>query len=301
MQAQQICVICQRKAAVVFNQATALAKVECPRCGNYHVSEVLSQRVGSTQPVQYYLYSGAIRELNEHSVIPTIDDFSTLLSQVRPPRNPLEQMDRILLSLQNTLDKAGAIKTYIEDDYAIGYAKDNTEFAYLIRKMKEIGYLHSFSGGGYDSQIEIHGWRRLVELAKDARQSDQAFVAMRFHTDYDYIFRDGIEPALVETGYVPLRVDRREHNEKIDDFIIAQIRRSSLLVADFTSQNQGVYFEAGFAMGLDIPVIRTCLHNETDKLHFDIRQYNHILWKDTAELKKRLIDRIDATAPLKTT
>jgi hypothetical protein len=42
-----------------------------------------------------------------------------------------------------------------------------------------------------------------------------------------------------------------------------------LLVADFTGQRGGVYWEAGFAQGLGIPVIRTCKSDELWKLHFD--------------------------------
>jgi len=48
------------------------------------------------------------------------------------------------------------------------------------------------------------------------------------------------------------------HNEKICDKIVSEIRKSRLLVADFTDNRGGVYFEAGFAMGLSIPVIWMC-------------------------------------------
>ncbi len=89
----------------------------------------------------------------------------------------------------------------------------------------------------------------------------------------------------------------REHNGKIDDLIIAEIRKSGLLVADFTGQRGGVYFEAGFAMGLGIPVICTCRNDDVEKLHFDTRQYNHIVWTDAADLKEKLQLRIEASPP----
>ncbi len=72
-------------------------------------------------------------------------------------------------------------------------------------------------------------------------------------------YNDGIEHAIRDSGYRALRIDKKEHNNKIDDEIIAEIRRAKFLVADFTCENEkvrgGVYFEAGFAMGLRIPVI----------------------------------------------
>jgi nucleoside 2-deoxyribosyltransferase len=84
----------------------------------------------------------------------------------------------------------------------------------------------------------------------------------------------------------------------VDDEIIAEIRRSRFLVADFTCEPEkvrgGVYFEAGFARGLDIPIIWTCKDTSKKDLHFDTRQYPHILWEDSADLYKQLKDRIGA-------
>ena len=94
-------------------------------------------------------------------------------------------------------------------------------------------------------------------------------------------------------------MDLKEHNEKICDAIIAEIRRSRFVVADFTGQQSGVFFEAGYALGLDIPVIWTCREAQKHELerHFDTRQYNHILWTDEADLYESLRRRIEATIP----
>ena len=86
----------------------------------------------------------------------------------------------------------------------------------------------------------------------------------------------------------------KEDTRKIDDEIIAEIRRSAFLIADFTGHRGGVYFEAGYAMGHGLPVIWTCRKDEMDKLHFDIRQYNCIDWAKPAELADRLQRRIEA-------
>jgi hypothetical protein len=52
-----------------------------------------------------------------------------------------------------------------------------------------------------------------------------------------------------ETGYNAMRTDLQEHNEKICDSIIAEIRKSRFLGADFIGHRGGVYFEFGFAKG----------------------------------------------------
>jgi nucleoside 2-deoxyribosyltransferase len=120
---------------------------------------------------------------------------------------------------------------------------------------------------------------------------------MWFHPDMDLTFQVRICPALEETGYRPLRVDMAEHNEKIDDRIVAEIRKSGLVIADFTGQRGGVYFEAGFALGLGLPVIWSCRADQIDQVHFDTRQYNHIVWTTPDDLRVKLRNRIEATLP----
>jgi nucleoside 2-deoxyribosyltransferase len=87
---------------------------------------------------------------------------------------------------------------------------------------------------------------------------------------------------------------RHEHVNRIDDEIIAQIRKSRFMVADFTSQNPGAYFEAGLMQGLGRPVFWMCNDAEREKLHFDTRQYNHILYTDLGDARVRLHNRIIA-------
>ncbi len=106
----------------------------------------------------------------------------------------------------------------------------------------------------------------------------------------------GIEPAIKDAGYKPLRIDQKEHINKIDDEIIAEIRRSRFLVADFThgvdGARGGVYYEAGFAHGLNLPVIFTCREDAVEELHFDTEHYNHIVWTTPADLREKLTNRI---------
>jgi nucleoside 2-deoxyribosyltransferase len=153
--------------------------------------------------------------------------------------------------------------------------------------------------GEFEGQIrlDIGGWQRVDELRRTRVISDQAFVAMWFDPQMRDAWTDGIKPALSATGYTPIRLDFVEHNERIDDRIIAEIRRSGLVVADFTGDRGGVYFEAGFAMGLGIPVIWTCHKDDVEKLHFDTRQYNHIEWLEPGDLREKLELRIRATIP----
>lgn len=117
---------------------------------------------------------------------------------------------------------------------------------------------------------------------------------MAFAPKYDTAWTAIIKPGIIAAGYRPFRVDQQEHADKVDDLIMAEIRRSKFLVADFSGQRGGVYFEAGFAHGLGRPVIWMCCDEEKDKLHFDTRQYNHILYLDSADAQAKLRNRIIA-------
>lgn len=128
----------------------------------------------------------------------------------------------------------------------------------------------------------------------------QAFVAMWFDESMKAAWETGFKPGIEnETDIKAMRVDLKEHNEKICDVIISEILKSSFLVADFTGNRGGVYFEAGFAKGRGIPVIFTCQAGKwADELHFDTRQYNHIIWDSPEDLRIKLQNRISATIPI---
>jgi hypothetical protein len=156
--------------------------------------------------------------------------------------------------------------------------------------------------GVADGQITITmpGWQEITRLQQINARSRIAFVAMSFLPTFTPLFETGIMPAIEAAGYRAERVDRTEHNNRIDDEIIARIRQSRFLVADFTKQRGGIYFEAGYALGLGLPVIWLARESALKKVHFDNRQYNFIPWREGAweELRQRLRFRIEATIGL---
>jgi len=107
-------------------------------------------------------------------------------------------------------------------------------------------------------------------------------------------YEEAIEPAIGRAGFTSMMIGNKEHSNRIDDEIISEIRRSAFVIADFTGHRGGVYFEAGFAMGLGLPLIWTCHKDDMPNLHFDIRQYNCIDWTDHRDLHVRLQKRITA-------
>jgi nucleoside 2-deoxyribosyltransferase len=188
--------------------------------------------------------------------------------------------------------------TYANDYFlplAWTHSSKESEVEYLIKALIELNLITQGKNmGDTDITVTPKGYQYL----KKQNNLKQAFVAMWFDEKMMSIYNDGIEPAITKAGFVPMRIDKKEHANKIDDEIIAEIRNSRFLIADFTSEEHkprgGVYFEAGFALGLGIPVIWTCHEDLIGQVHFDTRQYNHITWKNAADLEAKLYNRIRA-------
>ena len=181
---------------------------------------------------------------------------------------------------------------------AMAWSESTTirEVVFLVDYLAERRRLKRLSGPRHEwVSVTVDGYAHIEDSRVNA-DLGQAFVAMWFDDETNDAFDQGFQPAVEGAGYTTMRIDRKEHINKIDDEIIAEIRRSRFLVADFSQGDDGarggVYFEAGFALGLGIPVISTCRKSDIDKLHFDTRQYNHIVWETPEELRDALKNRI---------
>jgi len=211
------------------------------------------------------------------------------------PRSFSERLDRILENLgilAGTTGERTGLNAY--GIYAC-HAGSVRQMHYYLGALEERGWLRGIGDDWSVMQITPSGWMRIDELQEVGAKSDQAFVAMWFADELDSIWDQGLYQGIHAAGYRPFRMKELEHNEKICDRLITEIRRSGFVVADVTGHRQGVYFEAGYAMGLGIPVIWTCQKDQLDECHFDTRQYNHIVWESADDLAEALENRIRAT------
>ncbi len=173
----------------------------------------------------------------------------------------------------------------------------SSELTFFVNYLRNRGWLEDSHSPG-DFVIAVEGYAHIAKQAAQ-RDSSQCFVAMWFDDSMNSAYEEGIKKAVEECGYTPLRIDKKPDVNKIDDEIIAEIRRSRFVVADFTHDKKtgvrgGVYYEAGFAYGLGLEVIYSCRKGLEKELNFDTRQYHHILWETQEDLRKQLKDRIRA-------
>jgi hypothetical protein len=303
------CLFCENQNAETVNDPrrnSALHK--CPNCGEFIITAPALGAAGDDA----WKLCPHVFEQNARGITPT---FYSTQSAVTPnsapgsigvdtvieafPKDVAERLDRALLNLASATKCLGQqINIRADGCNPLLLAKNTTEVFFTLQHFQSEGYI-SRTGSSLPAEISLtgKGLKHVSDLQRGlfGSQNKQAFVAMSFHKSLDAAYADGLKLGIEDCGYKALRVDAKEHNEKICDVIIAEIRNSRFLVADFTDHRNGVYFEAGLMMGLGRPVVFTCRGDEMGKAHFDTRQYNHIAWDTPADLREKLKRRIQAT------
>jgi len=309
---EQECVLCRRRVLVeAYGPLNQLYKYKCENCGNYLATD---RFVGMGHQDNYHLLSGYSRSVFEsgNQFQFRTDNYKQLFDHPEIPKSILEKADKLLLYYFTRTEYYSHTNPRLLHP-AICYAKNERELFALYDLLEEQNFLVPTIKGGQRTRpdqivmVTNSGIARCDELQRTKhKNSKSVFVAMWFGEDMRSVYDEAIAPAIKECGYTPIRVDNIEHNNDITDEIIAGIRESRFVVADMTGYRGGVYYEAGFAHGLGLPVIFTCRQDWfagemkegkviKEKIHFDINHQNIIVWDSKDELKTRVINRIRAT------
>ncbi len=298
------CPICKLHNQEILNEFDYGDKVtySCERCGKYTISG--SAEAIANASVKASELSGWLRERNILEIeIPMLtSDFLKEVEKTLPQYTPIEKQNKLLNAIQIYTEYPGQdVRITSELDISLAWARNEEEFSYYVKSLiqRKLIEISSASRSIFDAQypvvITAHGWEHLESNKTDIETKNQVFVAMSFDDSLLGVYSNAIHPAIKATGYRAYRVDAQPHLERIDAKIVSEIKNSKFMVADVTQQKAGVYYEAGLAHGLGMPVI-WCVHEDDLKnVHFDTRQYSHILWKNEEELQQKLYDFILAT------
>jgi len=130
---------------------------------------------------------------------------------------------------------------------------------------------------------------KVINLAEKAALSRDVFIIMSFaETDDLEDYKAAVEEVCIECGFEAIRTDSRppENTHQIVDKIHDHIQTCGFVIADLTNERPNVYYEIGYAMGLNKKMILTSKRGEA--VHFDLYGYNRIEWSGTQNLKKQL-------------
>ena len=133
--------------------------------------------------------------------------------------------------------------------------------------------------------------------ASKIEEANAAFIIMAFSeqsasglplVDIHAAIKRGCQVNSVEAH----RADEVEHSGSITDLILKQIKTHRFLISDVTHERPNVYYEIGYAHGMQKEVVLTA-YRET-KVHFDIASHNVIFYSSGTELEERVAKRLRA-------
>jgi hypothetical protein len=234
---------------------------------------------------------------------PTLDSnvVESILETAELP-SPFEQGDNLLRLVAEGVAGPGEFATivYAEDLFIVG-AKTVAGLEFLANALIEKGLLSGKAVSDFAKVTPtLDGWRRYDELRRGIPAGRQAFMAMKLEdSELDHVIESCFRPAVSQAGFRLLLLEDEPKAGSIDDRIRVEIQKSRFLIADLTHASNGAYWEAGYAEGLQKPVIYTCRSDAFDRIHFDTNHLLTVKWTlaDLAVAEEKLKATIRATLP----
>jgi nucleoside 2-deoxyribosyltransferase len=287
-----ICLVNQKDLEYI--QGRDPIRVSCPRCGQFAITKEAGHLLKGMAP--HFGLSAWVRSQEGASQPPLLfdQDIERILTHL--PRYTVSEKQLIFLrAIEKRSEFPGKkVAVTTEFDFTLAWLSTEEELCFIIRALmgRHLLELDKYSDPKDSFALELtithRGWEFLEQHGRPAQFSNQGFVAMAFADEMQAAWTEGIAPGVLAAGFQPYRIDVKPHIDRIDTKIITEIKNSRFLVADVTLQRQGVYFEAGYALGLGLPVFWSVRKDELAKVHFDTRQYNHIVWNSIEDLRDQL-------------
>lgn len=114
---------------------------------------------------------------------------------------------------------------------------------------------------------------------------------MQFTENYDTLYREVIEPTCRAFGYEVVRADDFYTSGLIIEDITQSIRDATVVIADVTPDNANVFYEVGYAHGIEKPTILLS-DRKREKLPFDISGFRTLFYDNTIGGKGEVEDRL---------
>ncbi|GGD63015.1 hypothetical protein [Paenibacillus nasutitermitis] len=238
----------------------------------------------SVKRQMFPIISAYIRERSDcdETVMLSFDDLERIEHLPSIPVTIEQKGERLLQHLYRHSDAPGhpVVIHKLSDSYNLTYSLNLQELVYIIERLKEelmierIGTMFKLTQEGWDKAAALSGAKRLKPclICLDEKNVNRE------------VWMDEVLPRIEECGYSPLLSDDAQ-GDGPSDYNVQTITDSKLVVADLTGQSPEVFFAAGLALGLQIPVIWTVQSQDAAKLPADLFQhFQPFVWDNTEEL-----------------
>jgi hypothetical protein len=118
----------------------------------------------------------------------------------------------------------------------------------------------------------------------------RAFVVMEYGPPYDELYSEVIRPVCKELDLETIRADEVNVPGLVIEDIERDIRESKLIIADISPSNANVYYEVGYARGINKPIILVA--EKGTKLPFDVMAFRTLFYENSIGGKGRFVERL---------
>lgn len=300
------CPICDLEATLLPTRDTH--RISCPICGEFNIGspfKIPSFNIDEKIKLMYYYYTTPKdnAELRLQNYITELNK-NEFLNKITAPKTILEKLDNILKYIKdNTHEYGEYVQIERNNGYRQFFCKDDNEFDRMlndleekklinIKKVSSLEVLDTPKTTYRGISITTKGFQYVEKLEENKSDLTQCFIAMWFNKCTNNFYKASKQTVENNTGFKVLKIDDYEHINYIPIEIINQIKNSRFMIADLTGHRGGVYYEAGYAEALNIPVIYTCRKDWFEEkkdikgkiirngVHFDIKQKNILMWQN---------------------
>lgn len=160
----------------------------------------------------------------------------------------------------------------------------------FVNDVKVVSASYRFARGPVNLLLQSNGSVAARQI-KVKSQQPICFVVMQFTDEYNALYSDVIRPTCEEFGYKVVRADDFYNSGLIIEDITRSIREATVVIADVTPNNPNVFYEVGFAHGIDKPTFLLG-DRKREKLPFDISGFRTLFYDNTIGGKTAVYDRL---------
>jgi hypothetical protein len=321
MDNRSTCPICRAPNAAHSGAGSNTSEIHCPRCGRFQVQALAETQLMNSPPAfpPQHLLSGLCRntwDILGEKILITVGLFTSWaeldkVAKLAIPRDTdlATKGDYLLKYLRRRTKTLADVVPFTPNELAVGFCASKNELLFCLRYLADKGLIEEEAsaprkgpqqpgGGGFSYRLTPAGFAAL-DTGRSPKAQPTAAVSLSLDKDADTFWTQGLSAGVQAAGYTAVRIDSKEHGNKVTDELIVELRHADIAVADLTGQTPLAYFEGGLALGLGKPVFWTCEEGEArdKKLWIDTRQLVVTTWtRDKLDdFARRLAQRIEAT------
>ncbi|ASA21520.1 hypothetical protein [Paenibacillus donghaensis] len=234
-----------------------------------------------------HVVSAYIREQTDgdEKVILSVSDLDSIVNSPTIPVTIEDKGNRLLQYLYRHSEGPGepVVIHPLSSSYNLTYSPNLQELVYIIDKLRTEQLLIR---EGMTFKLTEQGWSEAAATA-GGKKLKPCVVLLPDEEELRTEWLEKLLPKIEQYGYLPRLLAHTS-----EKYSLEPIADSKLIIADVTGQSPEVYFAAGYALGLNIPVIWTVNSSDADKLWVHLKEIRPMVWDTAEELAVLLLQRL---------